>query len=133
MRANSLELRQRIVAAIEAGHDKDTVSALFGVTRSTINRYLSRAADDDLAPRTSPGRPRRIGPEQEVDLARQVRLHPTDTLAQHCQRWDATIGQRVSVATMSRAISRLDWTRKKAVRPPGNATRRPVRSGGPRR
>lgn len=132
MRANSLDLRRRIVAAIEAGHDKDTVSTLFGVTRSTINRYLLRSADDDLAPRTSPGRPRRIGPEQEAELARQVRLHPTDTLAQHCQRWEASHGQHVSIATMSRAISRLDWTRKKAVRPPGNATTRPGRSGGPR-
>jgi transposase len=133
MRANSLELRERIVAAIEAGHDKDTVSALFGVTRSTINRYLLRAAADDLAPRTSPGRPRRIGPEQDADLAVQVRLHPTATLAEHCQRWEASHGQRVSIATMARAIHRLDWTRKKAVRPPGNATRRPARSGGPRR
>jgi putative transposase len=132
MRPNSLDLRQRIVDAIEAGHPKDAVSAMFAVDRSTINRYLRLAAAGDLAPRTSPGRPRRIGPEQEVELARQLRLHPTDTLAQHCQRWEATTGQLLSVATMSRAIGRLDWTRKKAVRPPGNATKQPVRSGGAR-
>jgi transposase len=133
MRAYGLELRQRVVAAIEAGHEKDTVSAMFGVDRSTINRYLLLAANDDLAPRTHPGRPRRIGPAQEAELARQVRRHPTATLAEHCQHWEATHGQRVSVATMSRAISRLGWTRKKAVRPRGNATRQPARSGGPRR
>jgi transposase len=133
MRPNSLDLRQRIVGAIEAGHEKAAVSAMLAVDRSTINRYLRRAAEDDLAPRTSPGRPRRIGPEQEAALARQLRLYPTDTLAQHCQRWIDSQGQPVSVATMSRAISRLDWTRKKAVRPPGNAMKQPVRSGGARR
>jgi len=34
-------------------------------------------------------------------------------LAEHCQIWETTQGVQVSSATMSRAIQRLNWTRKK--------------------
>ena len=35
------------------------------------------------------------------------------TLDEHCRVWETEHGQRVSTATMSRAITRLGWTRKK--------------------
>jgi transposase len=40
-------------------------------------------------------------------------LYPDATLAEHCQIWEATQGVPVNSATMSRAIQRLNWTRKK--------------------
>ena len=122
MRAKSLDLRQRIVAAVHAGHAKDEVAGVFGVDRSTINRYLRRAASGELAATPVPGRAPRIAPAQHADLVLQLHLHPADTLAEHCRRWEAIHGVRVSIATMSRAIRRVGWTRKKGHRQPGNAT-----------
>lgn len=132
MRAKSLDLRQRVVAAIHAGHPKSEVAALFGVDRSTINRYLRREERGTLAPTPLPGRAPRISPAQHDDLVLQLRLHPTATLAEHCRRWTAVYGVQLSIATMSRAIRRVGWTRKKGRWQPVNATSRSGLPGGPR-
>jgi transposase len=57
MRTNSLDLRQRIVAAVQAGYPKTEMAAVFGVDRRTINRYLRRA--EAAAPHPTTARPRR--------------------------------------------------------------------------
>ena len=133
MRAYSLELRQRIVRAVQAGHPKAEVADLFGVDRRTINRYLRLDATGDLVPKPIPGRPRAITPEQHVDLDLQLRLHPAETLAEHCQRWAVRHEVSVSRATMSRTIVRLGWTRKKGQWQPVNVTKPSELPGGPRR
>lgn len=133
MRAYSLDIRQRIVAAVQAGYPKDDVADLFGVDRSTINRYLRLADGGSLDAKPLPGRAPSISPAQHADLVRQLHLHPADTLAEHCQRWETVHGVSVSIATMSRTIRRVGWTRKKGHWQPGNATRPPGLPGGPRR
>lgn len=130
MRAYSLDIRQRIVAAVRSGHSKDEVAELFGVDRSTINRYLRLAEGERLAAKPLPGRAPHISPAQHADLVLQLHLHPADTLAEHCQRWDAVHGVAVSLATMSRAIRRVGWTRKKGHWQPGNVTMPPGLPGG---
>jgi transposase len=120
MRANSLELRQRIVAAIAAGHPKADVAALFHVDRSTINPYLRLAAANALAPKPSPGRPRRITAAAEADLVHQLTQLPGATLEEHCAEWERRHGVHLSPATMSRTITRVGWTRKKARWQPGS-------------
>jgi hypothetical protein len=60
----------------------------------------------------------------------QLHLHPADPLAEHCRRWEAVHGVHVSIATMSRAIRRVGWTRKKGHWQPGNATRQHDMPGG---
>ena len=133
MRAYSLELRQRIVRAVWAGHPKAEVAEVFGVDRRTINRYLRLEATGELSPKPIPGRPRAIPADQQAALEVQLRLHPADTLAEHCRRWEAVHGVSVSVATMSRMIAQLGWTRKKGQWQPANAMRPSGLPGGPRR
>lgn len=113
MRAYGLELRERIVAAVDAGQPQTRVAELFGVDRTTVRRYVALARADALAPKPIPGRPRQIGPEDERDVRLQLQLHPEATLAEHCQRWGNLHGVTPSESTMSRAIHRLGWTRKK--------------------
>jgi len=113
MRAYSLDIRQRIVRAVQAGHPKAEVAKVFEVDRRTINRYLRLDAAGELSPNPIPGRPRAITADQQADLERQLPLHPAETLAEHCQRWAARHEVTVGVATMSRMIARLGWTRKK--------------------
>lgn len=132
MRAYSLDLRQRIVAAVRSGQPKSEVADRFGVDRSTLNRYLRLADGGSLAAKPSPGRVRHISPAQHADLVLQLHLHPADTLAEHCQRWEQVHGIAVSTATMSRAIRRVGWTRKKGHWQPASGTTTPGLPGGPR-
>jgi transposase len=133
MKAYSLDLRTRVIAAVEAGMAWQDIVAVFGISRATLNRYRQRLrVTGDLAPGRSPGRPRAIPPGQEPALARQLAASPDASLAQHAQQWAADQGAVVSPSALRRAILRLDWTRKKSPSPPANATRAPAGSGARR-
>jgi transposase len=131
MKAYSLDLRSRVIAAVEAGMPWQDILAVFGISRATLNRYRQRLRETgSLAPGQSPGRPRAIPPAQEPALERQLTAIPDASLARHCQQWATEQGAAVSSSAMRRAIRRLKWTRKKSLSPPANATRRPVSGGG---
>lgn len=102
MRAYSIDLRERIVRAVQSGKPLVEVSRIFEVGISTIKRYLARAKKTgELAPRFSPGRPRQIKPDDQIDLVAQLESFPDLTLAEHCQRWKETHGASVSVSTIT--------------------------------
>jgi transposase len=131
MKAYSLDLRERVIAAAAAGVPWREIVAVFGISRATLNRDRQRLrATGDLAPGRSPGRPRASSPTQEPALAQQLAATPDASLAQHCQRWAAQQGGTVSPSAMRRAILRLEWTRKKSPSPPASATKSPAGSGG---
>jgi transposase len=113
MKAYSIDLREKVVAAIERGMPQTVAAETFGVSRSTGKRWRRRRQDGALAPRTSPGRPPRLGAALDAGLAAQLRAAPDATLAEHCAAWQETTGQAVSPSTMRRAILRAGWTRKK--------------------
>ena len=114
MKAYSMDLRQRIVAAVDAGTPRAEVARTFRVSLATLKRYLKqRRETGTLAPRTSPGRPAEIPPVQHAALRAQLAAHPDATLAQHCRRWQAEQQATVSVSAMQRAIARVGWSRKK--------------------
>ena len=69
-----------------------------------------------LSPKPIPGRPSRKEAALPAGLSPQLHAHSDATLAEHCQLWEAAHGMRVSTATMSRAMARLGWTRKKQTR-----------------
>jgi transposase len=114
MRAYSYDLRQRILHAVDQGKPRAEISKTFEVSRATIKRYLKlRRETGDVKPRTIPGRPAKKGAALLAGLQPQLDAYPDATLAEHCQLWETTQSFQVSTATMSRAIQRLDWTRKK--------------------
>lgn len=114
MRAYSQDLRQRILHAVDQGKPRAEISKTFDVSRSTIKRYLKlRRETGDVKPKAIPGRPAKKGAALLTGLQPQLDAHPDATSEEHCQIWETTQGVRVSTATMSRAIQRLDWTRKK--------------------
>ena len=114
----SLDLRERAVAAVvAAGQPQAAVAESFGVGLATLWRWLTLwRAGESRAPR--PPRPGPAGffadPVTLAALEAQVTAAPDDRLDDHCRTWQAATGQRVSRATMGRAIARLDWTRKKS-------------------
>ena len=42
MRAYSMDLRERVVAAVDRGMTQDQAAAIFGVSVNTVGRYLAR-------------------------------------------------------------------------------------------
>jgi transposase len=123
MKSYSLDLRQRIVAAVEGGMAKTVAAQTFGVSYATVKRYVHREAVGDLPPRTSTGRRRAIDAPAEPALRAQLAVTPDATLAEHVEQWAAEHGGVVSEITMLRSIDRLGWTRKTRPSSPPSATR----------
>ena len=113
-RAYSLDLRERLLRARDAGMAPGVIEHHLGISRRTQRRWAQRAAQQDLAPHPIPGRPPKIDPVHHDDLRAQVAADPDATLAEHCAQWDATTGVRVSRATMSRTLTALGISVKKS-------------------
>ena len=131
MRAYSLDLRQRIIAALEAGQSVATVAERLSVSPRSVRRYRQLwRAHETLETRPRPGRRRKIPVEQESLLQAQVQAFPDATLRDHRQRWHAQTGVWVSEATLCRSLQRLTWTVKKSTSSPANRIQSSARPGG---
>jgi transposase len=131
-KAYSVDLRERAVAAVEAGLLQADVVGLFKVSLATLKRWLGRRrAGQSLAPKVyRPGPPAHFGsPEALAALSAQLAADPDGRLRDHCQRWQARTGRVVSVATLHRARRALDWTHKKSGSRPPSATSKNGRTG----
>jgi transposase len=114
MKGYSIDLRQRVLAAVERGMPRPEIVRTFGVSLGTIKRLLAKQRiGADLAPRAPSGRRRTIAPEQHAALQDQLDAHPDATFAQHAELWNAMHGTALSQWTLGRAIRRVGWTRKK--------------------
>lgn len=133
MNGYSKDLRVRVLDAVDRGTPRRQAAGLFGVSLSTLKRWLRRRRDgEDLAPRPSPGRTPRIlaTTDQKRALWAQLEANDDVTLECHCKLWEERHGARVSVATMSRAVRKLGWTYKKSRWRPPNGTRSREALGG---
>jgi transposase len=132
MNAYSKDLRLRVLAAVDRGMPRKEVVRTFGVSIATIGRYIRRRREGmDLAPRPSTGRTPTIlaNLQQKRALWKQLEENDTATLERHCEIWQERQGARVSISTMSRAIRKLGWSRKKdRWVPPSETKRREVLS-----
>lgn len=122
MRAYSLDLRQRVLAALERGMSRAEAVTTFGVSLSTIKRWVARQRSGlSLVPGQSSGRTLALGDADLPTLLRRLQTAPDATLDAHLQWWNTLHPQRpISRATLDRAITRLGWSRKKRVSAPVN-------------
>jgi transposase len=127
MNAYSKDLRLRVLEAVDRALPRTRISELFGVSLSTIKRYVRRRRQgEDLEPKPSTGRKRRILATSEHKRALWEQLQENDEATQerHCELWESATGVRVSLATMSRAIrEKLGWSYKKSRWVPPSETR----------
>ena len=108
------DVRERALAAVDAGHPVADVAAFFQNDPSTIYRWLrQRRRTGSGLSRPRSGRPRLVPAAQVLDLVAQVQAHPDATLAWQCQQWQATHGIHPSRAAMSRWLRDLGLTLKK--------------------
>ena len=109
----------KVLSAIDRGIPRKEVSDLFGVSLSTIKRWLKRRRQTgDVDIYKIPGRPSVKGRALREWLPSQLGSDPDLTLKEHCQAFFDETGVEVSEATMSRNIARLpgEWPLKKSRR-----------------
>lgn len=119
MNAYSKDLRLRVLAALDRGISREEVIELFGVSRSTIKRWLKRRHQTGgVETMKIPGRPSVKGKALRKWLAGHLKRNPDLTLKEHCAVFEDESGVKVSEATMSRNIVRLpgEWPLKKSRR-----------------
>ena len=127
-----MDLRERVVAAVLAeGWSQARAARVYGVSEPSVSRFVAAyEAGASLAPRQGGGGPRKLRLAEHVAALREhLESEPDLDLAARCEHLARTEGVRVSVATLWRAMRRLDFTRKKRPSPPANKTRSNVRSG----
>jgi len=99
---------------VDLGRSRAEIVQFFGISLATIKRYVKQQRDEEhVRPKAIPGRPPKKRVQVEAGVMPQLQAHDDATLEQHCDLWEQTHDERVSRWTMSRAIKRLGWTRKK--------------------
>jgi transposase len=123
MRAYSLDLRERALAALDAGSSRDEVLRLFKISHSTLKRWLRRRrAGLPLAAERPSGRTHALTDTHLAELRTRLEAAADAAIAAHTQWWNDTHPDHyVSPKTIERAITRLGWTRKKRLSVPANA------------
>ena len=116
MKPYSVDLRERVLAALDRGMPRSEVVTTFHISLASLKRWLTiRQNTGTLTPRAPTGGPSRvIPPAQDEEVRVQVAACPDATLAEHAARWNGTHGTSLSQSTMGRAIRRLGLPRKKS-------------------
>jgi transposase len=108
MNAYSKDLRLKALAALDGGITRREVQDLFGVSRSTIKRWLRRRRQTgDVDIYKMPGRPSVKGKALRRWLPAHLKSTPDLTLKERCEAFEEQTGVEVSEATMCRNIARL--------------------------
>ena len=124
MKAYSLDLRERVVAARQAGGSESAVAGQFSVSISFVAKLMRRHRTSGSAAALPPGR----GPAPDVDAVALAQLRAClrqtpDATLDELRTWLAALGgPAVSRSALGRAVQKLDWRRKKRAFMPPNAT-----------
>lgn len=116
MRAYSLDLRQKVVAAVERGDSIiEEVAASFGVGQTFVKKMLRQHRETgDLSPRPHGGGQTRCLSDKHFKLLRrEVERRPDKTAAALRDHLEERAGVSVSRLTVTRALARLGLSRKK--------------------
>lgn len=116
MKAYSLDLRTRVLAAIDGGMSRADAVRTFQISLGSIKRWLKmRQTSGSLSPKPRTGKTVSISATQLPTLRFQLEQFPDASLAEHARRWNADHATTLSQWTLGRAIRRLGWSRKKRV------------------
>ena len=114
MKPYSLDLRERVLAALDAGMSRADAVRIFQVSLGSIKRWLLlRRTSGDLTPQRPSGRTPIITADQHAQLRLQLEAAPDATLAEQASTWNADHDTTLSTWSMARAMRRLGWSRKK--------------------
>jgi transposase len=113
MKPYSEDLRRRIVRAVQDGMSKSSAACLFGVSLSSVKRYLRVAKRRaSLAPRKGGGRPPKTNETVEKLFEEDVEKFPAATVSERRRFLVCTTGTALSDSTVKRLLKRLAFSRK---------------------
>ena len=115
MRAYSVDLRQRVVDALQEQEATiDSVAERFAVSTASLKRYKRQLQQTgNLSPRPLPGRSPKVAPAQQERLRELVASRTDWTLQSLSDAWKEDTGIFVAVDVMARTLARLKITYKK--------------------
>lgn len=119
--ALSVDLRRRVVAAVEGGASRRQAAARFGVGVSSAIRWVAQSRQTgDLAPKQRGGRrPSRIDGHADLIMA-WVDAEPDLTLPEIATKLEEATGYRPPPSVVHGFFKRRGVTRKKRRRTPPN-------------
>jgi len=123
MQALSLDLRQRIVTALEAGDKRAHIATSFEVSPSSVYRVQQQwKSRGELSPKKRPGRGHALKDEELPALETLVQQQSDPTGASLVEAWRQTCGNTIGLSTMHRALHRLKLSYKKRAVAPASKT-----------
>ena len=123
MNGYSEDLREKIVAAVGRGISKSQTARTFGVSLSSVKRYVNKAErGESLAPKKSPGSLPKLDEKATKLLEDDLQERPFASLQDSREYVEVITGLSVSRSTLCRAIARIGSSRKKGAGTQQNAT-----------
>ena len=122
-KAYSVDLRLRVLAAIDAGLSKMQAHKTFQISRSTIDDWLKLRAQTGSVQVPKQRRSGR-GLGAHEGFAAFAQRHQHSTLEQMQRAWQQETHQSVSLMSFSRALRQRDYTRKKRATSTANGARK---------
>ncbi len=134
MKAYSLDLRERVVAAVmEQKTPRKKAALLFQISLSSVGLFVRTSqAGKSLVARHPTGRPRLLGPKETALVETLAEAEPGWGLERWRQELACAHGIALSCATLWRALRAKGWKHKKKAWPQANATRASGRRGARR-
>ena len=132
MNGYSEDLREKIVTAVRRGLSKSQAAHIFGVSLSSVKRYVKKADHgESLAPKKSPGSAPKLDEKATKLLKADLKHRPFATLQEERRDYIHLLtGLSVSRSTICRAIARIGASRKKGDDPQRSATSSEEPPGG---
>ena len=125
MKPYSQDLRERAMAALEAGQTQAEVAAQFRIHKSTLEKWWYRWRDTgSCAAFPFAHGPKRTLQAAESFLRAEVQKQPDATLDELCERVKEAKGLVASPSMMCRELQILKLPRKKSRSTTANARRR---------
>jgi transposase len=115
MKPHSMDLRERIVCAVEKGDSSiRKIAQRFSVSKTSVERLIiQKRTQGHVVPRPQGGSMVSAVMQYQDQLMAIVEQHSDATLAEYCERLFDETGLSVSQSTMCRTFQRLSLPRKK--------------------
>ena len=115
MDAYSEDLRQKIVQAVQQRRmTKSEAARVFGVSRSSVKRYVKAVCEGrSLTPGKAPGKRPLLDEKARRLLETDLEERPFAKLSDRQEYLERVAGVRVSESTLSRALRKMGFGRKK--------------------
>lgn len=123
-KAHSEDLRKRVVEAYQASGDSAAVAERFAVNRRNVTRWAALERDSGSIANNYANCGRKPAIKADDYFVEFAKAHTHNTLSQMIEAY----GGGLSLMSMSRALARIGFTRKKRLTTTLNATKKSVKN-----